>query len=278
MAISIQAFAAGVSIEKVLPTSNDLKVGDEIFLDLSLRSEGVQYNAIEGSLAIPSIFEITKVVTGNSFVSVWLEDPVNFSEGTIVFSGIAPAGYNREVGQVFSVLLSAKAPGEGSIRLKNASLFRNDGKGTEEKIAGKSLGLEVRESRNGESPYRIDVKDVTAPEGFTIDLVHDPKLYDGRYAIIWNALDKGSGVASYDVIEGSRVFKQAKSPYVLEKQSLRGKIYVKAYDHEGNATLAVLVPPGKTCFGNSCYGLIDAGTLIIVIVIIYLLWRKRKQR
>ncbi len=276
--LSNSVFAGTVAITKLLPATNDLKVGDEVLIELDLVSGGTQYNAIEGSLFVSPIFEINKVITGNSFVSVWLNSPSVFEGNTINFSGIAPAGYNKEVGPIFSLILLSKDVGSGTVALKNVGIFKNDGLGTRENIAEKSFALSVRAATEDEIPYLVSVKDETPPEEFNIELVKDPGLYGGWYAIVWSALDKGSGIKSYDVLEGRRVFKQAESPYVLEKQSLGGKIYVKAYDYEGNVRTAVFTPPGKFCAGDSCFGRgYVAGMVIIVVAGIYLIWRKKKR-
>lgn len=271
-------FAGDISLGKLLPATSDIKVGDEVLVELSLISHGTEYNAIEGSLVVPEIFEISKVITGNSLVSVWLDNPSDVDDNTITFSGIAPAGYNREIGPIFSLVLSSKSPGRGVMYLKNARIYKNDGLGTKEDIVEKSFGLSVRTAEVDESPYLVSVKDETPPEEFAVELVRDSGLYDGRYTIVWSAVDKGSGIKSYDVVEGRHVFKQVKSPYVLEKQSLSGKIYVKAYDYEGNIRSVSLVPPGRFCVGDSCFGKAHIFAFgLVVVAIIYVLWKKKKR-
>ncbi len=277
--ISRTVFAGDISISRILPATADIKVGDEVLVGIELKSDGTEYNAIDGILEIPSIFEIEKVVTGNSFVSIWVKNPANFEGNKIEFSGIAPAGYNQEVGAVFSVVLKAISPGSGNISINKSSIFRNDGVGTEDKISGKSLVLNTREIKSGEVPYSVSVKDVTPPEEFTATLVKDPKLYGGKYALIWSASDKGSGISSYDVITGRKVFKHVASPYVFPNQLLNGKIRVVAYDTEGNIRTSEVPIPGKVCLGVSCFGVSDAVFLFgVVVAIIYIIWRKRKNK
>ncbi len=274
-----QAFAGDISISKILPATSDLKIGDEILIGVELRSDGTEYNAIDGILELPPIFEVEKVVTGNSFVSIWVKNPANFEGNKIEFSGIAPAGYNKEVGAVFSIVLKAISSGQGNVSMKKSSIFRNDGVGTEDKISEKSLSLGVREIKSGETPYSVSVKDVTPPEEFTATLVKDPKLYGGKYALIWSASDKGSGISSYDVITGRKVFKHVTSPYVFPNQLLNGKIRVVAYDTEGNIRTSEVPIPGKVCLGVSCFGVSDVVFAFgVVIAITFIIWRKRKNR
>jgi hypothetical protein len=115
----------------------------------------------------------------------------------------------------------------------------------------------------------IAVKDSTPPLAFTAEIVSDHDLFDGEYVLVWNTRDLGSGIASYDVIERNRVFKQVSSPYVLENQRLNGKIKVVAYDHEGNTQTAEIIPPGKVCIGVNCFGYIE-----LIAVVLALIWRK----
>lgn len=270
-------FAGSISISKILPATNDLKIGDEILIEVGLSSQGTEYNAAEGLLVVPEIFEVQGVVTGNSFISVWLENPADFKENQIRFSGITPAGYNQEKGLVFSVVLKAREAGFGNLELQNTGLFQNDGLGTRENVREQTFPLYVRNPKDGETPYLVSIKDETPPEEFTIEILRDPNLFDGKRTLVWSALDKGSGIASYDVFEGRNVFKHVGSPYVLENQRLSGKIKVIAYDHEGNTREASVNPPGKVCFGYSCFGLAHAFIVLALITVFFILWRKHKK-
>ena len=271
-------FAADFLITKELPKTNDIKVGDEVLVNVNFLAEGVNYNTFEGVLTIPPNFEIINAVTGNSFVTIWLEDPANFISNTIDFSGITPSGYNKETGLLFSLVVKAKTPGSGMFSLKDIAVYKNDGLGTKENISNKSLSLAIRENTEGEEPYRISVKDTTPPEEFNIELLKDPNLFEGKHTLVWSAVDKGSGIASYDIFEGRNVFKHVMSPYVLENQRLNGKIKVVAYDHEGNTRESTIIPPGKSCVGDTCFGIVETGIgVFILVVLLFIIWRKRKK-
>ena len=272
------ALAAEIAVEKFLPETNELKVGDEILLNVTLISEGTEYNAIEGMMKVPPIFTIDKVITGSSFISVWLESPTEFKDDTINFSGITPAGYNQEKGSVFSVVLKAVVSGGGSLTLADIAAYKNDGLGTRESIDNSSLLLRVREAREGELPYLIAVKDNTPPTEFSIEIVSNSDLFDGKYALVWNTRDLGSGIAAYDVYEGNRVFKQVNSPYLLENQHLNGKIKVVAYDHEGNMRATEIIPPGKVCVGVDCFSYAKLAVIFsLVVIVLVILCRNSKQ-
>lgn len=271
-------FAADFVIEKFLPGTSDLRVGDEVLLNATLVSDGVEYNAIEGVVTIPPVFVIDRVITGNSFVSVWLENPADFSVDTIRFSGITPAGYNQERGTVFSIVLRAVTPGSGIVGLADIGIYKNDGLGTREDIRASRPTFGIREIRKDELPYLIAVKDTTPPLAFSAEIVSDHDLFDGEYVLVWNTRDLGSGIVSYDVIERNRVFKQVNSPYLLENQRLNGKIKVVAYDHEGNNQVTEIIPPGKVCVGVDCFSPVKLAVIFaIVVFVLIILWRKSRK-
>lgn len=271
------SFAGNLTLEKSLPATNNLKVGDEVLLNVNFQSDSQVFNALEGKLSVGRGFEIVKAVTGNSIISVWLKNPANFEGGSVEFAGITPAGYNREAGLAFSMILRAKESGSTKISLTDAKLFLNDGKGTEQKVFDKSLSFNISSASEEYEPYKISVRDITAPEEFKIQILKDPNLFDGRWTLVFGTQDKGSGIRAYDVFEGNHVFKQVTSPYVLENQRLNGKIKVVAIDHEGNITTESLTPPGKVCLGTNCFGWV---TIVVIVVLVFgstILWRKFKK-
>lgn len=270
--------AADFVISKELPASGDIKVGDEILVTLGFAAEGVTYNAFEGKIVVDDSFQVLKTVTGSSFVTVWVDNPADFDSNEITFSGITPAGYNKERGIVFSLVLKAVSAKSGIIKITESSVYRNDGAGTKDVVPESSLRLNVREPRDGEEPYLISVRDVTAPEPFQIKLEDDTSgLFGGFQVLIWNTIDKASGIAGYDLHIGRKVFKQVESPYVLEKGAPHGKIRVIAYDYEGNTREATLIPPGTVCVPGACVSTVFAIVFVIVIGGLVIIWRKRKK-
>jgi hypothetical protein len=270
-------FASNIDLEKLLPAGAEIYAGDEILVNLSLASGGKVQNALEGILSVSDNVEILNAITGNSIVSIWLENPSNFTGQNINFSGIIPAGYNNESGQIFSVVLRAKAAGTAKVSLSGGNTFLNDGLGTKTSVPDRTFSLNIKKATEGREPYKISVKDINPPENFKIELLKDPNLFEGKWVILWGAQDKGSGIASYNVVEGRKVFKQVSSPYPLENQRLNEKIYVKAYDHEGNIRVAELTPVGKVCLGVKCFGWSQIVILLIIIIVSVYLWRKQKK-
>ncbi|MBZ9569795.1 hypothetical protein KJA16_02635 [Patescibacteria group bacterium] len=87
--------------------------------------------------------------------------------------------------------------------------------------------------------------DVTSPEEFRAEIGQDPLMFEGKYFLSSATIDKTSGIDYYEVKEGKRNFKRAKSPYLLGDQSLRSKILVKAVDKAGNERVSEITPPKK---------------------------------
>lgn len=270
--------AGNITVEKSLPKVSDIKVGDEVLVTVDLKSDGTAYNAVEGTILVNDKFEIEKTITGSSVISIWLENPNNFSGNSINFSGIVPSGYNAESGQIMSIVLKAKSSGAGSISLKNANLFENDGLGTSIRIPEKDLWLNIAGAPANYEPYKISVKDETSPEVFKVSLIREKDLFDGKYALIFRADDKGSGIKEYDITEGKKVFKQVNSPYLLENQRLNEKIYVTAFDFTGNSREVRVVVPNKVCIGIKCfnkYAFIVVCALVIVSLVLWFLKKKK---
>jgi len=136
----------------------------------------------------------------------------------------------------------------------------------------------------------VIAEDKTNPRPFSISLVSDKSIYDGRYVVTFNTTDKQSGLDHYEIMEEpldhfnlflwgalTAPWKTAQSPYLLTDQTLNSTIRVKAIDKAGNEYIAVYVPAeelrGVTDRGVFSLGLFLAGIVIILIslgsVIVY---------
>jgi len=133
--------------------------------------------------------------------------------------------------------------------------------------------------------YRFMI-DTTPPEPFEPQIGQDPKVFEGKYFLSFATVDKMSGIDYYQVLEADRggyqfgtkkkaEWKIAKSPYLLEDQSLRSVIKVKAIDKAGNERIAeILPPPPKLTWKDIIIPLL----ILIGIGIIWWLIRKRKKQ
>jgi len=87
--------------------------------------------------------------------------------------------------------------------------------------------------------------DTMPPEEFRPEIGKDPSMFEGKYFLSFATNDSSSGLDYFQVKEGKRDFKRVNSPYLLEDQSLRSKISVKAVDKAGNEKITEIAPSKK---------------------------------
>lgn len=270
------AFAGSLNISNK-NSSEEIKVGDEVLVEVEIKTGEEIYNAVGGELLVDPGFEVRQIVTGNSIVSAWIENPIKSKTNDLKFSGIIAGGLKGN-GSIFQIILVPKKQGNLIIQMKDPSIFLNDGLGTEEKLNSQSITLNIRNIQPGESNSKISLIDKTPPEYFEVTLVKDKNIADNKYVVVFEASDKGSGIKTYEVLEGKKLFKQAESPYVLVNQRINERIYIKAIDGSGNERIVKLDLPNKICLSVKCF---DQTTTIIILVLIslvsFILWRRQSR-
>lgn len=255
----------------------DTKEGDELLISINLETEGVSYNAVSGKLSVDERLEIRQIKTGGSIISAWIENPSKSKNNEIIFSGIIAGGFNGE-GSIFEIIAIPKTTGNLSINLFDLSIYKNDGAGTEEKDSNKKLNISARELMSGEKNTKITLIDKISPEKFDVKLIQDKNIEDGKYVLIFEATDKGTGIKTYEVLEGKKLFKQVDSPYVLKNQRINERIYVKAIDYEGNERVSKVDIPNKICLTTKCFNQnILIVTLLILFICSFIIWRKQSK-
>jgi len=124
----------------------------------------------------------------------------------------------------------------------------NDGFGTPAKLTLKEAVFTIL-TEKAEVPkeeWQEELaKDDIPPEPFEIKISQDPNIFGGKYFIVFSTTDKQTGIDHYEVKEGKIDWKRAESPYLLEDQSLKSIIKVKAVDKAGNERIAEYIPPKK---------------------------------
>ena len=142
-----------------------------------------------------------------------------------------------------------------------------------QKLLGKDWQKEV-------SRFRAMI-DATSPEEFKPEIGKAPAVFEGKYFLSFVTQDRMSGVAHYEVAELRRTllggteekkeWKVGESPYLLEDQSLRSVIKVKAVDKAGNERIEEIVPPYKVTWKDII------PWIILVIIIGLVIWRLIKR-
>jgi hypothetical protein len=116
-------------------------------------------NAVEGSIVFDkSITVVPSIATDGSIVPLWVKEPV-ISGNQIDFSGVIPGGFSllydqfgakpSTTGKLFSIIFSS-APNTDSYTfvLDSASVYLNDGRGTQIALPSRNITLPVSFSKN----------------------------------------------------------------------------------------------------------------------------------
>ncbi len=310
--VSVFAFAGiGTASAATLymdPNQAEIMRGDSVLISLHLDTDEEEcVNAIDAIVKYSENIEPIDVSRGSSILSVWIEDPkIDKANRTITFAGGIPNGYCGRIPgdpRVTNNLvdISFMSPGLqiGTTESGNVAkiefapetrVLLNDGYGTEasRQLFGTELLLSRTAGPRVENDWlEIINNDDQPPEDFSISLERTPNAYSNKYFIVFNTTDKQSGIASYEVMEEPLELRNlfmwgrtgapwvtAKSPYVLEDQSLNSTIRVRAIDKAGNEYIAVLVPDeANRTIPTEIFifaGLVGVGVLILLIGIFLL--------
>ena len=148
-------------------------------------------------------------------------------------------------------IFSAKASGNATLSIQNATALLHDGKATPAETTSSPLFLEIT-SEGTVTPFPR-AQDPDPPELFSPQIASDPDIFNGAHFLVFSTTDKGLGIDHFEVQEEPQThslkyvfravqWKNAESPYILEDQSLQNTIYVKAIDKAGNSRV-VSIPP-----------------------------------
>lgn len=236
-------------LPQVLVSTSKQSVGidEEFYLDIDLDTKGMSVNGIEGSIMLPSTVSFVRAEEGKSMVDLWVQHP-HLVGDAVSFSGIMTNGFEgvidpfhpqtRMPGKILRLVLSGKNPGEAQLDTRGISITYNDGKGTAASLPDTWTRITVR---NEDVPFRYMTITDTEP-ALDVSVVSDTNLYDGKYALVYTASDKQSGIESVSIKEGNRAWKKIESPYLLEDQSRHSILYIQAVNYSG-ATIIKQIDP-----------------------------------
>jgi len=244
------------------PSKGEYHLGDTFIVDLRIDTEEECINTVKAIVSFPKdLLEVKDFSTGNSILSLWLESPkIDQKEGLISFVGGIPGGFcgplpgepekpNLLGRIIFRVVSRDVSRSLAQVAFRNDSqVLLNDGFGTPAKLTLKEAIFTIL-------PEKLEIpkeewqeelaKDDIPPEPFEIKISQDPNIFGGKYFIVFSTTDKQTGIDHYEVKEGKKDWKRAESPYLLEDQSLKSIIKVKAVDKAGNERIAEYLPPQK---------------------------------
>lgn len=216
-------------------------------------------NALEGTLILPEEIRISGIETGNSVVTLWVEEPRQ-ADGTVKFAGITPGGFAGAY-PVFTLRGTFTRDDLERVRFESVAALANDGTGMRVPVT-LSLALAAFEA------------DTEPPENFTPAIASDPNVSDGEHFLVFATQDKGSGVKRYEVREGRfGRWREVESPYILAHQKLDKDIYLKAIDYEGNERIVVV-----SAVHSSRWGAWGLFAILIVVVVAAITYKKQWLR
>lgn len=271
-------FSAAASLLYLEPAAGEYHQTDTFVVELRINTEGECINVVAAELSFPA--ETLKVIDfskGDSILTLWVDEPeILQSAGKISFSGGIPAGFcgrvpgdpgesNLLAKLIFQVKEISFAQSSEIKFLSTSQVLLNDGLGTPDELSFEKAVFSflpgVTAAPKKEWQEELE-KDKTSPEAFEIELGQEAAIFDGKYFITFYTSDKQTGIDYYEIKEGDREWQKAVSPYLLEDQSLKGIIKVKAIDKAGNETIIEYIPlPAKKAFPYWIIGLV----LIVVI-------------
>lgn len=234
------------------PSSSTIGVGETFDVLVSVDGEGEDLNAVEGDLVYdPSILRFVSADTSQSNLTLWVKDPsmsASQSSGDVAFSGITPGGFGSVLiprtdgipqGMLFAARFEVVAVGDPALAVKNVSALLNDGLGTATTVSVTHVGFTLRESATGNAVTSSGA-DTFSPQEFSVQIVRDAQLADGKWVAVFQTTDKESGVDHYELQENGGTWNTAMSPYVLEDQDGQTNVVVRAIDHAGNVREAMI--------------------------------------
>ncbi len=216
------------------------RVGDTFPLSVSLHTEDESINALEGSVLFPESLRLVSVRQEGSLVPLWVVSPHEESSGVVTFAGVIPGGYRGAApGNMFTLIFVATAEGGARVSFgKSTVAYTNDGEGSVATLSKGDVTLQVEPA--GAAPRAATFSDTTAPEPFVLSLVPGESFGVEGHMLIWNSIDKGSGVAGSLVCIGFRTCTAATSPYALREGDVRQLVRVRVTDRGGNMTSGYL--------------------------------------
>ncbi len=249
-----------------------MHVGDTFETTLYFSADDESINALEGTITFPAgALALSEIRDGDSILTFWIEKPDfgSAAGGSFKFSGIIPGGFSRQDGRVFSLVLTARQQGGSAMLLTDAHAYRNDATGSQTELTVGSFRVDTTGSV--QAPVTVpEIKDKEQPETFVPEIASDSNIFDGKEFMIFDTVDKHSGIDHYEVLETrmkSRFFAifsrwhEAKSPYLLADQSRSSYLFVKAVDRDGNTRIERIIPAHPPAW----YKNPNIYTLIVVI-------------
>lgn len=315
------ASAATISID---PPAGEFGPGDTFIATVRLDPDLDEcINVVSATINYPADWlKISATSKGESFLTLWPEEPViDLEHGTIKFSGGIPAGYcgrvdgdpgqSNVVGKIiFTVpgnMIGGRRPVGGDEMIvgfsPDTAVYLNDGLGSRASLTMNSATYIRALASSGIPNEWVEAvnDDDLSPDSFNVTLTQDKNTFQGKWFVAFGTVDKQSGIDHYELMEedGARFgyirdsneksfFRVTTSPFVLQDQTLKSRVTVRAIDHAGNVAETILAPKnlditkldvsgGTAGFSPIQYG-VAGGITLFVILAGGVFWFIRKKK
>jgi hypothetical protein len=269
------SFAADMSFNA---DKNIFNPNEDFIVQVYLDTKNASVNAVEGTVIFsPDFLTLKEIRDGNSSINFWIDKPHILTDGKIIFSGITAGGFSGPHRFLFGLVLEAKNNiGDNSVAFSDVQVLQNDGLGTKIPTNANPFSFSISKGGNGSSPENLKINDTGIPEDFTPFVANDPTIFDGKSFLVFSTVDKISGIDHYEVRESffgwDGRYIEAVSPYLLNDQTLKSRIYVKAVDKAGNERIVTL--GGQ----NRLWLFLEGLIIVIIIIICALIWKKIRPK
>ena len=313
---AFQTHAATLYIE---PHEAELYPGDTLALSVRVDTDEDEcINVIDGVLELSDNITPVDISLGESIFPLWVEQPTIHTEtNTVSFAGGIPNGYCGRIDgdpRLTNVILELIVQASGLQTTQSdddesdptayvtfgdaTQVLLNNNAGTRAPLRTLDASIRVHKDPSGaivnEWGERIDIDDIP-PSKFSITLTSDPSIFGGRHFVAFNSTDKQSGIDHYEVMEepidDTGIFDwgavnapwvAARSPYLLQDQTLNSTIRIKAVDKAGNEYIAVYVPDesmrARRPFSTPEILLIVGAVLVMVVGGAFFFYRNRTRQ
>ncbi|MDB5254931.1 MAG: hypothetical protein JWL92_307 [Candidatus Nomurabacteria bacterium] len=258
-----------------MPVSVDQE--QQFYVDVKVDPKGASFNGIQSTVQYSGdTITFVRAETGSSIITYFVTPPT-VTENGIAFSGIILGGFRGLIdpfdeshslpGDIVRLVFAGKAKGTARITTHDSTVTANDGAGTLQTVTDATVSTTVSDVA---APSTYTPADSIAPT-ITASVVQEHDLFDGRYTLLFTATDKQSGIDHVELREGNGEWATIESPYVLQDQSRKSILSLRAYDASGNVGTITIAPVAS----SSALALIIL--ILILIIVVYVIYKKSKH-
>jgi hypothetical protein len=261
-------------------SSGSIFAGDTAIIDVYLNTENQTINSIDGSILLRDEnggnFEVKDISLVNSAFTMWPRKPSLEDDYKIYFVGGVPGGVKSDRALLFRVIVKINQSGTFTIKPNGLLAYVNDGLGTEVKIIKDSSSISVGESKGEPKDLWLETisNDNVPPEPFTIKIIQDENLFDGRRFAYFETTDSSSGIDYYEIREGSNPSVRTGTSYVIISEEKKVELIVTAHDKAGNFRVATL---NKKDPINWISVLVSVLVIFVGVKIVKIIRRRRRK-